>query len=349
MDLFVNACLFFCVLWAVAGPLLSPWIEKRLEWFLFGLGVLAMTLTWSWREGVVLEALIRPMKVSGAVLLGSLVFSFSHDNMRRGIRKAMERLGPRLAVGLSVVLVGAAASVLTTVIAMLALVELLYAMKLERESEMNVAVLGSFAIGLGGGMTPIAGPIPAITMAKLADASYEAGSSYLFGLLGAWIVPAILTLGVLAAWFHAKPAGERSKPAVEDPLTLWSMLVLAGRMYVFIAGLVLLGEGLVPVIDKILLGMPPAVLFWVNSVSAVIDGATLAALEISPNMSQNQLRYILMGVLIAGGALVTGNAPNLVAAHKLKIPIKDWARIGLPAAALLMTFYFISLGVYTGG
>ena len=54
-----------------------------------------------------------------------------------------------------------------------------------------------------------------------------------------------------------------------------------------------------------------------------------------------------MGVLIAGGALVTGNAPNLVAAHKLKIGMKQWASLGTPIAALLMLFYFISLGVYT--
>jgi len=48
----------------------------------------------------------------------------------------------------------------------------------------------------------------------------------------------------------------------------------------------------------------------VNSLSAFVDGATLASVEITPRMSANQLRYILMGILIAGGALVPGNAPQ---------------------------------------
>lgn len=349
MGLFVSAALFLCVLWAVVGPIVSPSIEKRLEWFLLALGATAVTLSRAWSEAVVIEALMRPMQVCGALLLGSLVFSFSHDNMRSGIRRAAERIGPRLTVGIAITLLGFSAAALTTVVAMLALVEILSAMRLERNSEIHVAVLGAFAIGLGGGLTPIAGPIPAIAMAKLAEAPYPVGTSYLFALLGAWVVPAILTVGAVAGAVFAKPDPEPEKRTFEeDPLTLWSMLVLAARMYVFIAGLVLLGAGLVPLIDNHLLGAPPSLLFWINSVSAVIDGATLAAVEISPSMSQNQLRYILMGVLISGGALVTGNAPNLVAAHKLKIPARAWAGIGLPTAGVLMFFYYLSLLAHAG-
>jgi predicted cation transporter len=347
MTFLVDICLLLCVMWAVAGPLISPWIEERLELFLLGVGAMAVTISWSWSEAVIVEAILRPMKVCGAVLLGSLIFSFSHDTMRRSIRRAIERIGPRLAIGLTVVLLGFAASVLTTVIAMLALVEVLYAMRLEDDSQTHVAVLGAFSIGLGGGLTPIGGPIPAITMAKLSTAAYPVSPYFLFELLGPWVVPAILTLGVVAGLSYSKLKKTPEKPLPEDPLSLWSMLLLTGKMYVFIAGLVLLGAGLLPFINENILGAPPSVLYWINSVSAVIDGATLAAMEVSPNMSQNQLRYCLMGVLIAGGALVTGNAPNLIAAHKLKIPLKVWAKAGVPTAVFLMVFYYLSLLAHT--
>lgn len=317
---------------------------------MLGMGILAASVSWSWSEAVVIEAIMRPMKVCGAVLVGSLVFSFSHDNIRRGIRRAMDRVGPRLAVGGVVMLLGFAAGFLTKAVAVLALAEILYAMRLEREAEVHVTVLGAFAIGLGGGLTPIGGPVPAIAMAKLAETPLVEtfGSSYLAQLLGPWVIPAVITMGIVAGALFAKPLSvpERDKPVPEDPLTLWHILMLTLRMYVFIAGLVLLGAGLVPLIDRFLLDAPLWLLYWANSISAVIDGATLASVEISPKMTPNQICYILIGILIAGGALVTGSAHNVVAAHKLKISTREWAKVGLPTAAVMMVCCFLSLVVW---
>ncbi|MFH1725883.1 MAG: DUF1646 family protein [Elusimicrobiota bacterium] len=346
MSFALGVLLFFCVVWALLGPLVSPRIEEKIEWFMFAMGIAAATVSWSWSEAVVLEAVIRPMKVCGAVLLGSLIFSFSHDNIRRAVRRAMDRIGPRAAVGGAVIALGLVAPLITSVIAVLALVEILYAMRLEPEAEAHVAVIGSFAVGLGGGLSPIGGPVPAVAMARLAEAPYETGAYYLMGLLGSWVVPAIVTLGVVAGILFGKPGADRDKPVPEDPLSLWNILMLTGRMYVFIAGLVLLGAGLVPLIDRFLLGMSPWVLYWMNTISAVIDGATLVSVEISPRMTQDQLRYILMGLLIAGGALIPGSAHNVVAAQKLKIGSRAWARVGLPTGAILMACYFLSLVVW---
>ena len=346
MPLFTTVTLFFCVFWAVVGPLISTKVEKRLEYFLFALGIIAVTVSWSWSEAVVLEALLRPLKICGALLVGSLLFSFTHNSLQATLERTIARVGLKPSVFIAVTMAGISAAFITTAIAVLALIELIYAMKLERESEIRIGIVGCFAIGLGGGLTPIGGAIPAITLAKLASASYQPGGLYLFELLGPWVVPALLSAGIIGGYF-AKPA-EKERTHEEDPLTLWSMLVLAGRMYVFIAGLILLGNGVLPFVDRFILTTPAPILYWLNSISAAIDGATLVSIEINPQMSQNQLRHILMGVLIAGGALVTGNAPNLVAAHKLKIGMKEWALLGTPIAAFLMLFYFISLGVYAG-
>ena len=345
MPVFSTVALFFCVFWAVVGPLVSDKIEKRLEWFLLALGATAVTLSGSWNETVVAESLMRPLKVCGAILFGSLIFSFLHGAMRERMKTQIAKIGVRPAVGAAVVLVGFSSAVLTSAIGVLLLIELIGAMDLERDSELKVAIVGCFAVGLGGGLTPIAGPVPAIAMAKLAQAPYATGPYYLFNLLGPWVLPAILSMGVVAGWVFAKRASVPRRTA-EDPLTLWNMLVLTGRTYLFIAGLVLLGEGVLPLAERVVLGVPPPVLYWANSVSAAIDGATLASIEINPLMTQEQLRHVLMGILIARGGLVTGNATNLVAAHKLKIPSKEWAKLGTPIAAFLMLFYFISLGAY---
>ena len=50
-----------------------------------------------------------------------------------------------------------------------------------------------------------------------------------------------------------------------------------------------------------------------------------------------------MGLLIAGGMLIPGNIPNIIAASKLKISSKEWARLGMPLGLVLMVLYFLVL------
>jgi len=52
-----------------------------------------------------------------------------------------------------------------------------------------------------------------------------------------------------------------------------------------------------------------------------------------------------MGLSIAGGMLVPGNIPNIVAAGRLKISMKEWAKLGLPIGFALMAVYFVILYV----
>jgi predicted cation transporter len=41
--------------------------------------------------------------------------------------------------------------------------------------------------------------------------------------------------------------------------------------------------------------------------------------------------------------LVPGNIPNIVAAGRLKITMKEWAVIGVPMGLVLMVIYFVIL------
>jgi len=105
--------------------------------------------------------------------------------------------------------------------------------------------------------------------------------------------------------------------------------------------LVFLGEGFKPVILDYVVQIPAEGLYWVNMVSAVLDNATLAAAEISPVLSVQQIKSAVLGLIIAGGMLIPGNIPNIICANKLKIKSKEWARFGVPIGLILMTIIFV--------
>jgi predicted cation transporter len=92
-------------------------------------------------------------------------------------------------------------------------------------------------------------------------------------------------------------------------------------------------------LDKI----PAEGLYWINTISAVLDNATLTAVEIGPDMVLSQIISAIMALLIAGGMLIPGNIPNIVAAGRLKINMKEWAKIGVPIGAVIMVVYFVVL------
>ena len=50
-----------------------------------------------------------------------------------------------------------------------------------------------------------------------------------------------------------------------------------------------------------------------------------------------------MGLLIAGGMLVPGNIPNIIAAGRLKIDSREWARVGVPVGMVMMIAMFVVL------
>jgi predicted cation transporter len=119
-------------------------------------------------------------------------------------------------------------------------------------------------------------------------------------------------------------------------------------VYIFIAALVLLGEGFKPLILNYVIYIPSEALYWVNTVSAVLDNATLAAAEISPLLSELQIKAVLISLLVSGGMLIPGNIPNIIAAGKLRITSREWAGFGIifGIPALLIYFAIIFLPVY---
>ena len=166
------------------------------------------------------------------------------------------------------------------------------------------------------------------------------------GTLPIFSAPSLLSESLLAAVPTLFLPFASSKPLdTTEEKDSWRLVLLIrpGKVYVFIAGLVALSDGLRPLVDAYIHRLPNGLLFWMNTISAVVNNSTLAAVEIGPSLSMNQQRAALLGLLISGGALVTGNIPNIVAASRLGITSREWAKIGLGTGALLLILCFAVL------
>jgi predicted cation transporter len=329
----------YALLWVILTAVLAlPFavhrVERNLELFLLVMGTVATTISGLWSPALLAEALREPIAITLVVLAAGLLFHYGRKAVERGFRALRARVPLRLLVFLIVVGLGLLSSLVTAIIASLLLVEAINLLNLDRHIEERLTILTCFSIGLGAALTPIGEPLSTIVTGKLH------GDFWLLArLLGPWILPGVLVLGCFAALLHPRQDSDTLKDARphEDLSEVWIRTV---KVFAFVAALVLLGTGLTPLVDRFVLRLPAALLFWVNMISAILDNATLAAAEISVAMSRDQVTAALLGLLVSGGMLIPGNIPNIVAAGHLKITSRAWAKIGVPVGLIMMGLTF---------
>jgi predicted cation transporter len=230
---------------------------------------------------------------------------------------------------------GFLSSVITAIIAALILAEVMSALKLTRNFEIKIVIIACFSIGLGAALTPLGEPLATIAISKLKGQPHNADFFFLAKLLGLWVVPLVLGLAVWTAFYRNPACGEPT--LTEDKAENYSDVVLrAGKVYLFVMALVLLGTGFLPIVEKYLVSISAHALYWINIISAVLDNATLTAAEMTPAMPRETIKELLMGLLIAGGMLIPGNIPNIICAGKLSIKSKEWATFGVPFGLAIM-------------
>jgi len=332
-DLFAAAI----VLLVLIGPLLIKPIERNLELFFLTTGLFTALVMREFDWGLVAAVLTEPLSFTLAVLVFGAAFRGSRAQLDRLLARLIVVVEPRrICFYLTVALAGLA-PLITPVVSALVFVEAIALLRLERSTRNTATVLACFAIGIGAGITPLGMPGIAVVLSSL-----KADFWYLGRLLGPLVAVVVL---VAAAPIFALPFNSVTRQEGSEPSEPWRLVVLIrpAKLYVFIAGLVALSDGLRPVADQYVHRLPAAFLFWINSMSAVVNNSTLAALEIGPTLSMGQQRAALLGLLISGGMLVTGNIPNLVAAGRLGITSREWARVGLVAGVLLMLLCFAAL------
>ena len=334
--LIIGLLLIFVVV--LVGPFLNKKVESNLEAFLFLMGVASATISNAWRSEVIHEGIVAPINITLAVLAAGVLFHFLRKYIDHAMRRVLITVPLGAIVCVGIVVLGLVSSIISAIIAALLLVEFISVLPLHRRAEVNLTIIACFAIGLGAALTPLGEPLSTIVVSKLNGEPYHATFYYLFNLLGGYVIPAVVVLGIVAI-FLVREASEdtgASLAAEEEQEKLSEVFVRAGKVYIFVMALIFLGAGFKPLIDTYLLKLPSQILFWVNMVSAILDNATLAAAEIGPSLSTPQIKSALLGLLISGGMLIPGNIPNIIAAHALHIKSTEWARLGVPLGLIIM-------------
>ncbi|MCX7641127.1 MAG: DUF1646 domain-containing protein, partial [Elusimicrobiales bacterium] len=221
--------------------------------------------------------------------------------------------------------------------------EFITILKLPRNSEVKITVLGCFAIGFGAALTPIGEPLSTIVVSKLKGPPHYADFYYMFKKFWIWIIPFIIIVSIYSAKIMKRFKESKNTLKENKEETIKSIIIRASKVYVFVAALVLLGNGLKPFTDRYISILSPEILYWINSISAILDNATLAASEITPLLSERQITFLIMGLIISGGFLIPGNIPNIICASKLNIKAREWAIYGLKYGIPVMVIYFFLL------
>lgn len=332
-------------------PFVVKKVEENLEIFFLVMGVFAVTISGLWSQELVIEALKAPVVIGNVpigifqvVLVFGLLIHFFNRAFCRGVLSVASKLGWKMFTFLMILVCGILCSLVSIIVTAVLLSEITAAIPLDRKEKIKLVVVACFAMGLGAVLTPVGEPLSTIMVSKLAGAPYHAGFFFPLELFGIYVIPGVIAIAVFGAFY----VGRRVRLAdaartVEYTETLKTVILRAVRVYFFVAALILLGEGMKPIIVWYVVHVPAAALYWINMVSAILDNATLTAMEIGPGMLLPQITAIIMGLLIAGGMLIPGNIPNIVAAGRLKISMKEWAIIGVPMGLVIMAIYFLIL------
>ncbi|WP_226682092.1 DUF1646 family protein [Sutcliffiella horikoshii] len=317
------------------GPLLVKKIEENNEVFLLSMGILASMVSEVYNEKLFFIAATDPILISLAVLVAGLVFRWLQVPFSRILRFLKNKIPFKLFIFLLVVFLGLISSVITAIIAALLLVFIVVGLDLEKKEQIKLTVLACFSIGLGAALTPIGEPLSIVTISKLNGDFF-----YLFRLIGKDVLVALVLFGLLAAFMVKAPVANDLLRSAKDVESYEEIFVRGLKIYFFVMGLTLLGAGFEPFVSTYFLGMDSSVLYWFNMSSAILDNATLAAAEISAELDPAVIRVILLGLMISGGMLVPGNIPNIIAAGKLGITSKEWARHAIPVGLCAMVIYY---------
>lgn len=334
-------------------PFLIKKVEHNLEIFLFVMGLVATAISGVISANLFIHIFENKMLyfITAAVLIAGIIFKYSVEKLKHGVAIATQKWSLPIFLFVFIVVLGIISSIITAIIASLVLVEVVQALPIERKYKVKLTIITCFSIGLGAALTPIGEPLATIVVSVLNEDFF-----FLMNSLGIYIIPGVLAMGLLGAIYVGKNAKFIHKDQMEQEAlqyncsiesdTFPAIFTRAGKIFLFVVALELLGAGFKPLINTYIIHLDSMFLYWINMLSAVLDNATLAAAEISPMMSDTQITAILMGLLVSGGMLIPGNIPNIISACKLNIGSRDWAKLGVPLGLIIMVIYFIELFIF---
>lgn len=331
-----HAAAIVVMLALLLGPILVRWVEHNIEVYCFAVGILASILAGGPAPELLREAAREPIAITLAVIVAAFIFREIRAGLDRGFGRLRARIPRPVLAAASIFVLATMASVITAIVAALVLVEIVGLLQIHQEQRTEVVIAGCFAIGLGAAMTPIGEPL-----STLAASALNLGFFGLVEMLAPWVMPGVAASSILAGYF-ARGAYYEAPPGEHVRETVPMILMQGLRVFGFVAGLVMISDAYAPLARIYVPMLSSAALFWINTISAVLDNATLVALEVH-GMSIARARDAILALLISGGMLIPGNIPNVISAGALRIRSKDWARIAIPIGVVMLGIYFAVL------
>jgi len=355
--LYIVVGLAIVALTVLIAPFKVHFVEKNLEIFFLIIGIIAVTISGLWSWDLVLDAIKAPV-ITGSlpigifqiVLIFGLLIHYLNKPFYAFINHLIGKIGVRAFVFVLVLCLGLFSSIVSVIVTACILAEIVAALPMDKYTKLRLVVVTCFSVALGACLTPIGEPLSTIMVAKLSGAPYYADFIFPVKVLGKYIIPGVVGIAVFGMFYCSGGLSTTTdEPVAEYKERLNTVIIRAVKVFAFVAALILLGEGFKPIIIWFFGKIPWWILYWINTISSVLDNATLTAIEIGPSMGLNQIVAIVLGLSIAGGMMIPGNIPNIVAAARLNIRMVEWAKIGLPIGAVIMAVLFIVLLVINLG
>ena len=327
-------------------PLTVHKVEENLELFLFACGAVAVTTAQVWSGHLVWLALKDPIKITLAVLIAGLLFKKFNRHLQKLTQYAVKKIGLRWTLFFIVLILGLVSSVITAIIAALVLAEITVMLPLERAGRTKLVIFSCYAIGMGAILTAIGEPLGTVVISKLAGPPHNAGFFYLIEHVGWFVLGGVLFMAGMASSIREgtiQHAPGAHAVAQGDDHSIKGIAIRAGKVYLFVMALTLLGDGLKPLAMQTISHLSASWLYWINILSAVLDNATLAAIEVTPAINDRTLTFLLMSLIVSGGMLIPGNIPNIICASKLGIKSKEWMKAAFGLGIVLLIAYFVIL------
>ncbi|ORX22457.1 cation transporter [Thermoanaerobacterium sp. PSU-2] len=347
----INAILFAILLIILTVPFFVKAIEDNIEYFLFVMGIIAVTVSGAMSLDLLSHILKNHLLyiITAAVFISGFLFETFKNKIKEFVKSILKHMSLKIFVFMLIVVLGLTSSIITAIVASLVLVEIVHILPIYHKDKVVITVIACLSIGLGAALTPVGEPLSTLVISALKKDFF-----YLLRTVGIYIVPTIFVMGILGAFYvnrftdNAKPKKEEEyfkeeEMEIRQIENIKFIVIRSIKIFIFLLALELLSAGFKPLVDNYVMHMNVRLLYWVNMISAVLDNATLAAAEISPAMDPEHIRAILMGLLISGGMLIPGNIPNIISAGKLEIKSKEWAKIGIPIsmAVLVVCYIFV--------
>ncbi|MFH0851294.1 MAG: DUF1646 family protein [Candidatus Peregrinibacteria bacterium] len=308
--------------------------------------------------------------------LGALVFRRQIETV---VRAAAKRFSPGLLVGGFIFLVGNLGSVSVVVMATFGGIFFVTLQKITHRNFTSCVVVFSAAIGISALLTTVGEPLSLFIARNLGE-----GTAYLLRTYTGIVLVNVSLLALLGGWLAARAPKltetkeeamvrevneaetevvaqrEGGKEVTEALMAVEvyeeeqhnlmhevdRLLHSTAKLYFFVIGLLLFGEGVKPIAAHVFSSLSPMAAFFGNAISAVADNALLGLLEVQKGMPQHVVFVLGLSLAFWGVGLVPGNVCNIVLKEKLEISFGTWAKAGVPLALLLaaVNFALVLLG-----